>query len=162
MSNHFTLSSSAFKEEAAIPADYTCDGGNENPALSWQNPPAGTQSFALICDDPDAPREKPFVHWVIYNIPKHMASLPSGISTTEKLEVGSSLVLQGVNDAQRTGYYGPCPPSGTHRYFFNLYALDQMLDLAPAATVDQLRAAMQEHIIGTATLMGRYQRTKGS
>jgi Raf kinase inhibitor-like YbhB/YbcL family protein len=156
----FVLSSSAFKNNETIPLAHTCDGANESPQLSWKHAPERTKYFALICEDPDAPREKPFVHWLVYNIPAHINELSEGVPTTEQLNFGTEFAGQGTNDAQRTGYYGPCPPSGTHRYYFKLYALDNKLALEPAATLEQLQAAMKGHIIGSCELLGMYQRKK--
>ncbi len=148
------LVSSAFSEGGMIPSQYTCDGKDISPPLSWSEVPEGTKSFALICDDPDAPMGT-WVHWVIYNIPDTTRQLPEAVPTTERLQDGS---FQGKNDFKRFGYGGPCPPGGTHRYFFKLYALDTMLDLKPGATKAQLLEAMKGHILAEAQLMGKYGR----
>jgi Raf kinase inhibitor-like YbhB/YbcL family protein len=151
----FTLTSPAFIEGAAVPGPHTCDGKDLSPALSWTGAPPGTKSFALICDDPDAPVGT-WVHWVIYAIPPATTGLAEGVAKTETLPSGAR---QGLNDFRRAGYGGPCPPRGSpHRYFFRLYALDIVPDLEPNATRAQLDKAMQGHIIGQARLMGKYQR----
>ena len=149
----FSLTSPAFAEGGDIPSVYTCDGEERSPALRWSDPPAGTQSFALIADDPDLPGGT-FTHWVLYNIPASTNELPEGLQAGQ---VGTS----GNNDFGRTGYGGPCPPSGTHRYYFTLYALDlPSVDLTGNTISSQggLRRAMQEHVLGRAQLMGRYSR----
>ena len=148
------ITSPAFDQGGSIPAEYTCQGQNSSPALAWSEVPAGTKSLALICDDPDAPVGT-FIHWVLYNIPADATGLPAGITSQEALENGA---MQGVNGARKSGYTGPCPPSGTHRYYFKLYALDKVLDLKPGATRDQLLQAMEGHILAQGQLMGRYQK----
>lgn len=159
------LSSPAFSANGLIPPIYTCDfhqgSGARNhqdisPALNWDDPPAGTQSFALICDDPDAPG-KTWVHWVLYDLPATSRELPESVPPTATLANGG---VHGVNDFGNLGYGGPCPPSGTHRYFFKLYALDQKLGLKPGATKGELLTAMEGHILAVAELMGRYARQK--
>jgi Raf kinase inhibitor-like YbhB/YbcL family protein len=147
-----SLTSSAFQPGQDIPADYTCKGRDISPALSWGEPPAGTQSLALIMDDPDAPMGT-WVHWVIFNIPAASRGLAEGVPSGGKLADGS---LQGNNSSRNQGYNGPCPPSGTHRYFFKLYALDAALELNPGATKEQLLAAMQGHILAQGELMGTF------
>lgn len=149
-----TLTSSAFTHGAMIPKEYTCDGKDISPPLSWSDPPEKTQSFALIMDDPDAPMGT-WVHWVIYNIPATARGLPGGVPKDADLPDGSR---QGRNSWRKIGYGGPCPPSGTHRYFFKLYALDIVLTLASGATKDELLKAMEGHILANAELMGRYAR----
>src|SRR5260370_13904728 len=116
----FKLTSTAFPERQAIPRQYTCDGFNVSPPLEWSGAPQGIKSFALICDDPDAPAGT-WVHWVLYNLPGDRIGLVENVPTTESVPGGG---LQGTNDFNKIGYGGPCPPSGTHRYFFKLYALD--------------------------------------
>jgi hypothetical protein len=148
------IKSSAFGSGEMIPAKYTCDGADFSPALEWSGTPAGTRSFALICDDPDAPMGT-WVHWVIYDIPPSATMLAEGISREKDLPGGGT---QGINDFRKIGYGGPCPPGGTHRYFFKLYALDAMLGLKPGITKDQLLTAMRGHILGEAQLMGTYRR----
>ena len=151
-----TIESSAFGEGGMIPVHYTCDGENISPPLKWSEPPEGTVSFAMISDDPDAPAGT-WVHWVVYNIPADVRELPENIPSTEKLSDGT---VQGITDFRSIGYGGPCPPSGTHRYYFKVYALDAMLDLRPGATKQQFLAAMEGHILAQGKLMGRYARQK--
>lgn len=149
------VTSSAFQEGKAIPATYTCDGQDVSPPISWTEPPAGTNSFALIADDPDAPMGT-WVHWVMYNIPPTVRQFSAAVAREAKLPDGTQ---QGMSDFGRPGYGGPCPPNGTHRYFFKLYALDAALSL-PSGTVTakQLEQAMHGHILAQATLMGTYAR----
>lgn len=145
-----TLSSSAFAAGKTIPDDFTCKGRNISPALAWTDAPADTVSFALTLDDPDAPAGT-FTHWVIYNIPAASKGLQQGVAPQPTFDDGAA---QGKNSGNRQYYEGPCPPSGTHRYFFKLYALDTRLELPPGATVDQLQKAMQGHILAQGELMG--------
>ena len=152
----FTLTSTAFTEGQAIPAVYTCEGRDISPPLAWTGPPAGTKSFVLISDDPDAPG-KTWVHWVLYNLPPSVRALPEAVPSDRELPDGTR---QGMTDFVRIGYGGPCPPSGTHRYFFKLYALDAMLTLAPGATKAQLEAAMEGRLLAETHLMGTYRRHK--
>ena len=149
-----TISSSAFENGKAIPVKYTCDGQNVSVPLQWSDPPTAAKSQALIVDDPDAPGGM-FVHWVLYNLPPAARELPEGVKTDPTLPDGSR---NGSNGAGRSGYMGPCPPSGTHHYFFKLYALDAMLSLATGATKDQLLKAMQGRILAQAQVMGTYSR----
>ncbi|WP_242057830.1 MULTISPECIES: YbhB/YbcL family Raf kinase inhibitor-like protein [Nostoc] len=148
------LESSAFNPNELIPAKYTCDGKDISPPLLWHEIPIGTQSIALIVDDPDAPG-RTFVHWVIYDIPNTIHQLPEHTPTVKTLPNGG---VQGKNDFGNFGYGGPCPPSGIHRYFFKLYALDKSLDLPAGATKNQILAAMEGHILATSELIGRYKR----
>ena len=148
------LTSSAFKEKDAIPSLYTCDGKNISPPLNWSGVLAGTKSFALIADDPDAPRGT-WVHWVLWNLPATANELKEALPAIPHLPSGA---LQGKNDSGESGYSGPCPPSGTHRYFFKLYAIDAMLSLKSDATKSQLEAAMKGHVLAQAMLMGVYSR----
>jgi Raf kinase inhibitor-like YbhB/YbcL family protein len=149
------LTSSAFADGSPIPTQHTCDGVDASPPLKWIGPPAGTKSFALICDDPDAPAGV-WVHWVLYNIPATVVELPEGVPLDEVVLNGAR---QGLNDFTRIGYGGPCPPRGKpHRYFFKLYALDVDLSLKSKATKQDVVAAMQGHILEEAQLMGTYQR----
>jgi hypothetical protein len=148
------LTSPAFEPNQLIPSQYTCDGEDLSPPLNWDEPPAGTKSLALICDDPDAPR-KTWVHWVVYNLPPTTRSLAENISTSERNLAGG---FQGLNDFKKLQYGGPCPPGGTHRYFFKLYALDTMLNLESGATKAQVEAAMAGHILAQTELIGRYSR----
>jgi Raf kinase inhibitor-like YbhB/YbcL family protein len=148
------IKSSAFKSGARIPAKYTCDGVDVSPPLEWGKLPAGTKYLALICDDPDAPMGT-WVHWVIYDIPANITSLPEKLPPLKEVANGAR---QGMNDFRAIGYGGPCPPSGEHRYFFKLYALDGPTGLKPGATKAQLLAAMKGHILAEAELMGKYKR----
>ena len=148
------ITSSAFSEGEMIPTGYTCDGPDVSPDLAWTGVPETTQSLALICDDPDAPMGT-WVHWVLFNIPPGARGLPGEISPDAALENGAR---HGTNDFGRLGYGGPCPPGGTHRYFFKLYALDTELDLASGITKAQLVEAMEGHILAEAQLMGTYSR----
>ena len=148
------LTSSSFKNGEFIPRKYTCDGNDVSPPLNWDKVPDGTKSFSLICDDPDCPSIT-WVHWVCYNIPADLRSLPEGIPGDRQLENGS---MQGMTDFRRPGYGGPCPPGGVHRYFFKLYALDNLLTLRPGATKSDVTKAMQGHILDKCELMGKYRR----
>ena len=151
----FELTSTVFKQGEAIPKKHTCDGADASPPLAWTDLPAATKSLALVCDDPDAPAGT-WVHWVVWDMPPSVRSLPEGVPPLPKLEDGTR---QGTNDFKRIGYGGPCPPPGkAHRYFFRLYALDAVLGLAPSATREALEKAMQGHALGHAELMGRYGR----
>ncbi|MBD2567975.1 YbhB/YbcL family Raf kinase inhibitor-like protein [Anabaena lutea] len=148
------LASSAFTNNGLIPAQYTCDGANVSPPLNWDEVPPETQSLALIVDDPDAP-EQTFVHWVIYDISPSVNQLP------EKIPVGQTIAgsgVQGANDFGNFGYGGPCPPSGTHRYFFQIYALDKKLSLAAGASKSQIITAIAGHVLAKSELIGRYKR----
>ncbi len=148
------IKSSAFKQGEFIPPKYTCDGADVSPPLEWNNAPAGTKSFALICDDPDAPRGS-WVHWVIYNIPTGTSMLPENISKDKQPSTGG---MQGTTDFKKIGYGGPCPPGGTHRYFFKLYALDCAINLSPGATKQQLLDSIKGHVLAESQLMGKYSR----
>jgi Raf kinase inhibitor-like YbhB/YbcL family protein len=147
----------SFSEGFPIPKEYTADGQNASPPLQWGEPPAGTKSFALICDDPDAPRGT-WVHWVIFNIPANARELGPGVAAEATLANGAR---QGTNDFKRIGYGGPAPPPGKpHRYFFKLYALDALLGLSPGASKEQLLEAMRGHQLAEGRLFGVYGRTK--
>lgn len=148
------ITSPAFKEGEPIPAKYTCDGANVSPPLAWAGAPSNAKTMALICDDPDAPG-KTWVHWVAYDMPASTTSLPENVPKDERLAGGGK---QGTNDFKKIGYGGPCPPSGTHRYYFKVYALDTETSLNPGATKDQLLAAIKNHTIAEGQLMGRYKR----
>jgi Raf kinase inhibitor-like YbhB/YbcL family protein len=150
----FELTSAAFAPGEPIPPKYTCDGDDVSPPLEWTDPPAGTQSLALICDDPDAPAGT-WVHWVLFNLPAEARALPEAVPAVADLPDGSR---HGNNSWRRVGYGGPCPPSGTHRYFFKLYALDTALDLAAGASKKELLGAMEGHVLAQAELMGTYSR----
>lgn len=148
------ITSSAFIESELIPSEYTCDGVNISPQLSWLGVPENTKSFALINDDPDAPSGD-WVHWVIINIPGSVKELPENIPGDRILDNGTK---QGINDFGEIGYGGPCPPGGTHRYYFKLYALDVYLDKDAGLTKKELLNAMEGHILAESQLMGRYKR----
>ncbi len=147
-----TLTSTAFHDGELIPKKFTCDGENISPALKWLSFPSQTKTFALIADDPDAPMGT-WVHWVIFNIPDSVSELPENI-LPDKIVAGG--IKQGKNDFSDIGYGGPCPPSGTHRYFFKIYALDAALNLDAACTKKDLLDAMEGHILAQGQLMGRY------
>ena len=149
------LSSLAFEAGALIPVENTCRGSDISPELIWGEPPAGTKSFALIMDDPDAPAGT-FVHGVIFNIPAPARGLPGSLPRDAKLSDGT---MQGRMGGRDLGYHGPCPPSGTHRYFFKLYALDTELKLDSSATKADVERAMKGHVLAEAALMGRYARS---
>ena len=148
----FTISSSAFAHEGEIPIEYTGEGEDLTPPLKWAGVPEGCQSLALIVDDPDAPDPKApkmvYVHWVLYNLP------PGAGGVGEKLPAGT---LEGLNDWKRTGYGGPMPPIGRHRYFFKLYALDVELPDLGEPTKEELLKAMKGHVLDETVLMGTYQ-----
>src|SRR6266581_3586166 len=151
----FQIASTAFPNGGMIPKKFTCDGPDVSPQLSWREAPAGTQSFTLIMDDPDAPVGT-WVHWVLYNVPANIRELQEGVEKQEQLASGA---LQGRNDFHKTGYGGPCPPPGkTHRYFFKLYALDTKLNLKAGASKPDVERAMKGHILVGTELMGRYGR----
>jgi len=150
----FELASTAFAQGESIPRKYTCDGEDISPPLQWSDPPQDTQSFALIADDPDAPVGT-WVHWVLYNLPDETRALPEAVPPDADLPDGSR---HGKSSWRRLGYGGPCPPSGTHRYFFKLYALDVVLGLASSASKKQLLQAMEGHILAQTELMGLYTR----
>ncbi len=154
-SSKIELKTTSFTPGGFIPKRFTCEAADVSPALAWTDPPPGTQSFAIIEDDPDAPSGT-FVHWLVYNLPAAYRRLPEALSGNDQMPGGER---QGTNDFSRTGYSGPCPPPGRpHRYFIRLYALDAKLDLRPAARRKELDAAMQGHILAQAELMGRFQR----
>lgn len=148
------LTSKAFAPGEMIPKKYTCDGPDVSPPLAWAEVPEGTRSLALICDDPDAPVGT-WVHWVYYNIPPDIDGLPENVSTQDKPVSGG---MQGINDFRRKGYGGPCPPGGTHRYYFKLYALDIKLNLKAGANKQTLLEAMQGHVRAETELVGKYRR----
>lgn len=148
------LSSSAFKEGQPIPRPYTCDGVNISPPLEWSGLPKTAKTIAIIVDDPDAP-SGPFVHWIVYNLPAENIGFVENVPATDNLKAGG---FQGKNGFNKIGYGGPCPPLGTHRYFFKLYALDGELPLAAGATKAEVEKAMQDHIVGQSQLMGTYSR----
>jgi Raf kinase inhibitor-like YbhB/YbcL family protein len=150
----FTLDCPAFRDGRPLPSKFTCAGANVSPALQWNGAPEGTRSFALVCDDPDAPGGG-WVHWVLYAIRATAHALPEQIAPTETLPDGSR---QGLNSFRKIGYGGPCPPAGErHRYVFTLYALDTFPDLAPQATKRVLLAAIKGHLLAEARLTGLFQ-----
>lgn len=140
------VSSSAFEHDGKIPQIYTCDGDNINPPLEFGNMPEGTRSLALIVDDPDAPMGT-FTHWVVW-----------GIELGSNIEENNVPGIEGLNDFRKAAYGGPCPPSGTHRYFFTVYALDTQLDLEAGASREKVEDAMEGHILAKGQLMGKYSR----
>ncbi len=150
----FEVISTAFKEGQPIPRQYTCDGVNVSPPLEWNGTPKSAKTIAIIADDPDAPSGT-FVHWVVFNLPAENIGMVENLPLTEELKAGG---FQGTNDFTRIGYGGPCPPSGTHRYFFKVYALDGELPLKAGATKADVEKAMQGHIVGQTQLMGTYKR----
>lgn len=153
-----TLTSSAFAPDGGIPATYTCEGKDLSPPLAWSDAPAASKSFALIVDDPDAPDpaapERTWVHWVLYNIPARTGELPDAVESSA-LPAGTR---EGLNDWNRKGYGGPCPPIGRHRYFFKLYALDTVLSEIDHPDTAELEKAMAGHVLGQASLMGTYRK----
>ena len=148
------ITSPAFAEGGMIPAKYTCDGANVSPPLQWDAAPEGTKSIALISDDPDAPVGT-WVHWVLFNLPADVTELTENTPSDKTLPNGAR---QGTNDFRKIGYGGPCPPGGTHRYFFKLYALDTELDLQSGADKARLLKAMKDHILAQGQLIGKYKR----
>ena len=153
-----TVTSPSFQDNGVIPARHTCDGQNISPALVWSGVPPDSKSLVLIVDDPDAPDPAAprmiWVHWVLYNLPPGVYGLPEGI-TAANLPAGT---MQGINDWQHPGYGGPCPPTGSHRYFHKLFALNSVLPDLKQPTKAVLEKAMQGHVIARAELVGRYQR----
>ena len=154
----FAVTSAAFSPGSAIPRRYTCEGGDVSPPLAWSGPPAGTKSFVLIVDDPDAPDpaapKLTWVHWVLYDIASTTRDLAEGV----KPSALPSGTREGINDWKRTGYSGPCPPIGRHRYFHKLYALDTVLGDLGRPTKAKLEAAMRGHVLAQAELVGTYQK----
>jgi Raf kinase inhibitor-like YbhB/YbcL family protein len=148
------VTSKAFQEGGMIPKEYTCDGANISPQLAWDSIPEKTKSIALIADDPDAPG-RTWVHWVAFNIPANARELPENIPAQGAISIGGK---QGTNDFKKAGYGGPCPPTGAHRYYFHLYALDTDLTLDSSTTKEQLLKAMAGHVLAEGELMGKYQR----
>jgi len=148
------LTCTDIQEGGNIPVRFTCDGEDNSPGLQWTGIPQNTISLVLICDDPDAPVGT-WVHWVLFNIPANVNTIEEGVDPVESIENDAS---HGINDFRKLGYGGPCPPNGTHRYFFRLFALDTRLNLNPGCTKADLMEAMQGHVLGQATLMGKYGR----
>lgn len=156
------MTSPAFEEAQPIPLDFTGEGADRSPELHWSGAPEQTQSFVLICDDPDAPGKKPFVHWIVYQIDPRAQMISEGIPSTEKMDIPVRLI-QGVNSFGDIGYRGPMPPKGHgwHRYFFKLYALDCELDLPAGASREELLEKMEGHVLAESRLMGKYRREFG-
>lgn len=150
------VTSSAFEAGKSIPSTYTCDGADISPPLAWENAPEQAKSIVLICDDPDAPG-RTWVHWVCYDMPPATNGMKENIAKADTLPAGGK---QGMTDFRRVGYGGPCPPGGTHRYFFKIYALDTMLNLPAGKTKADIERAMDEHILDSGELMGTYSRKK--
>lgn len=151
----FAMSSGDFQNGGEIPKKFTCDGADGSPQLSWTEPPTGTQSLALITDDPDAPSGT-FTHWVLFNLPASTRSLAASVSKIDELPNGAR---QGRNGFRKIGYGGPCPPPGKpHRYCFTLYALDRQLELKPGAGKEELEKAMEGHTLAKAEIVGKYGR----
>jgi Raf kinase inhibitor-like YbhB/YbcL family protein len=150
------ITSTAFEEGGMMPKQYTCDGQDVSPPLAWTSVPDGTQSLALICDDPDAPMGT-WVHWVLFNLPAEVKELSEHVPPKKTLENGAK---QGKNDFRKIGYGGPCPPGGTHRYYFKLYALDTVLHANPGIAKQELLNAMEGHILAEGQLMGKYTRQR--
>ena len=150
------LSSAAFADGGMLPPRFTCDGAGVSPPLAWEDVPDGTEAFALLCEDPDAPSGL-FMHWVLWNMPSGSRELAEGVPKDAVLPVGPR---QGTNSFGDVGYGGACPPRGDreHRYFFKLYALDTDLALEPGAKREQLLDAMREHILAEAQVLGKYKR----
>ena len=148
------ITSTAFKDGGMVPSKYTCDGKNISPPLRWDAAVAGTKSIALISDDPDAPMGT-WVHWVLFNLPPQTTQLREDFPTDETLADGTR---QGITGFGTTGYGGPCPPSGTHRYFFKIYALDIEIDVVSVIDKDELIRKMEGHILAQGQLMGKYKR----
>ena len=150
------LTSAAFSQGSAIPRQYTCDGPDLSPPLRWSGVPAGARSLALVVDDPDAGGT--WVHWVVYGVPGNVSELSEGASS----DIGDGLGgIDGTNDFRRTGYGGPCPPDGpAHRYFFTLFAVDNVPELAPGATKSELLGAIEGHVVAQGSLMGTYKRQR--
>lgn len=154
-----TVSSEAFEANQPIPKRYTGDGEDVSPPLRWSGVPDGAASLALICDDPDAPMDEPFVHWVLYSLPANVDGLPEGVATEQTLDDPSG-ARQGKNNFDKVGYGGPAPPPGhgTHHYHFKLYALDTQPDLPPGATKQELLKAIEGHVLAAGELIGTYER----
>lgn len=155
----FRLTSSAFQQDQEIPRQHTGEGSDVSPSLSWTAPPDGTRELALIVDDPDAPTDEPWVHWVLYRLAPGTTSLPERV--TPALRSGPEGAVQGANSWPKgIGYRGPMPPKGhgVHHYHFRLYALDRELKLEPGLDKNSLLAAMEGHILGVAELVGTYER----
>ena len=156
VTNQLTITSEAFANGQSIPTKYSCVGRNISPPLAWNEPPAGTQSFALIMDDPDAPVGT-WVHWVLYNIPLAKRDLQEDLPITGK-NIDPNAIYVGKNSSGNIGYDGPCPPSGTHRYIFKLYALDTTINLLPGVSKEQVLKEMDGHILAQGELVGTFSK----
>jgi Raf kinase inhibitor-like YbhB/YbcL family protein len=154
----FQLKSNAFQNEGNIPPRFTCEGSNISPELTWSGAPHGTRSFALVVHDPDAPRAGGYTHWLVFNIPASITHIAENAPKQANLPGGG---VQGRNDGGSVGYTGPCPPSGTHRYYFRLYAVDKELELKDGADKASLEQALKGHVLGETEFMGRYKRRAG-
>jgi hypothetical protein len=154
----FQLKSNAFQAEGSIPSRFTCEGENISPELSWSGAPEGTKTFALILHDPDAPHSGGYTHWVLFNLPATLNQVPENVPQASQFPGGG---IQGRNDAGKSGYTGPCPPSGSHRYYFHFYAVDRQLDLGANTTKAELEKALKGHVLAQTELMGRYKKGAG-
>jgi Raf kinase inhibitor-like YbhB/YbcL family protein len=152
--NSIVITSTEFAHGGPIPATFTCDGKDINPPLSWEGVPARAKSLVLICEDPDAPKGT-WIHWILCNIPANIRSLPEEVDVAE---LGGALTLK--TSFGKAGFGGPCPPSGTHHYYFKIYALDKDLPLNQESTLEELKKAMQGHVVAEGVLMGTYSRAK--
>lgn len=159
-----SITSQSFKPNTRLGNEYVyteCGGSNKSPHLAWRDAPTQTKSFVIICDDPDAPTEMPFVHWIFFNIPASVHEVAVGVARKAEVNLANTITsLQGKNDFGNIGYDGPCPPKGhgIHHYSFRIYALDTMLHIKAGATKGQLDAAIQGHVIATAEIVGLYER----
>ncbi len=154
-SGKLEVRSSAFGEGSSIPSDFTCDGADMSPSIAWSGVPSKAQSLAVIVDDPDAPSGN-WVHWLLYDLSPALTRLPAGIPVASVIPDGG---FQGRSDFGKAGYSGPCPPEGTHRYFFKVFAIDRILHLEPGVTKKEFLAAMQGHIVAEGSMMGTYERS---
>jgi Raf kinase inhibitor-like YbhB/YbcL family protein len=150
----FTIKSNAFQNEDRIPTRYTCEGEGISPDLHWENQPVGTKSFVLIVFDPDAPRGG-FTHWLLYDIPADVQSLAENLPLKETLP---GIGINGLTDYKRCGYGSPCPPKGSHRYYFTIYALDNTLNLPAKKSLSEIKSVMDGHILAQAEIMGHYEK----
>lgn len=156
----FTLTSTSFKNQAAIPVKYTGDGKDISPLLRWSEFPTETQSFVLVVDDPDAPTAEPWVHWLVYNIPAVITELTENVSIAKIAEASSSTICEGINSWGKPGYRGPAPPRGhgVHHYHFKVYALNFVPTLKPGSDKKTVLKAVRERIIAEAEIVGTYKR----
>lgn len=154
----FQIKSNAFQADGNIPSRFTCEGENISPELSWSGAPEGTKTFALVLHDPDAPHKGGYTHWVAFNIPATVNHVAENVPKSSTFPEGGT---QGKNDDGKSGYTGPCPPSGAHRYYFHLYAVDGQVDLGANTTKADLEQALKGHILAQTELMGRYKKGAG-